>query len=535
MGTLVITDGAYVAGASGFGEVLSAGTAAAANQVPTNGTFTAEARIKIASAPSGLQVFMGTPFMFWLAVNASGFVQANYGQAGTAVSLFGTTNIANNAWHHVALVLSGTGAKLFVDGVQQATSTTTYVTAGGSTTPANPFGVRYLSSAAGTFDFTGQIEEVTIFSNAKYSAGFTAPTASYVGNEAGLVALWRLDGNGEDSKSVGGIPPNSAEIVYSQMNWKVSANSAQTVNPGAWLKTIFSGATCTLNFDVSSLTTPLPQIWYQIDGQTWQQATIAATVALTMPTNTDNTKHLLEVWIKATTIAGNRWSTLTSSVTFKGFTLADGGALFSQDARDFGLFYGDSITEGILALRGGDSNEPDRSDSKGAFSAKVAELLGVDYSAVGFGGTSFTLVGPSGLPKFSGSYSFLWSGESRNFANTRLKFIAIMIGTNDFNNDLRADCTAALNGLIAATSVRIFLIRPFKDSVQQGNLLQAIAACNNPSQVVYIDTAGFWSAADSSDNIHPYAYAAQEFVAPKIAALMRPYLQRRYITLAIEP
>ena len=90
----------------------------------------------------------------------------------------GTTNIADNNWHHVAVSRQGTSMKLFIDGTQEGSTATT----------SQSFlfwdtrlGARDNTADAGT-KYTGYMSDVRITKGlARYTANFTPPTAALQG------------------------------------------------------------------------------------------------------------------------------------------------------------------------------------------------------------------------------------------------------------------------------------------------------------------------------------------------------------------
>jgi hypothetical protein len=59
-------------------------------------------------------------------------------------------------------------------------------------------------------------------------------------------------------------------------------------------------------FDVTSVTS-LPQIIYKVDDGPWTQATVAATVSLTIPADNNWASHLVQFQIKSIDFTSNRW------------------------------------------------------------------------------------------------------------------------------------------------------------------------------------------------------------------------------------
>lgn len=84
---------------------------------------------------------------------------------------------SNNAWHHVAVTRSGSTLRLFVDGVQESSTTVSFTIATNNSGPLVIGGGAY---APTTRSFSGYIDELRITKGvARYTANFTAPTAPF--------------------------------------------------------------------------------------------------------------------------------------------------------------------------------------------------------------------------------------------------------------------------------------------------------------------------------------------------------------------
>jgi subtilisin-like proprotein convertase family protein len=97
--------------------------------------------------------------------------------------------VADGLWHHVAFTVGTNGGSLYVDGVLKATGVWTGPP--GPPTSTEPFRIGLYPGAN---SFEGQIDEVTVWSNALSQATIqTNMTRSLTGTEPGLVAYYRLD------------------------------------------------------------------------------------------------------------------------------------------------------------------------------------------------------------------------------------------------------------------------------------------------------------------------------------------------------
>ena len=322
----------------------------------------------------------------------------------------------------------------------------------------------------------------------------------------------------------------TASVLFSPYNWNLVSNTAKTINAGAYFKTLFGGTACSLNFDMTGLVAPFPEILYRIDKYgPWITANIAATLVLTIPTDTADyaTKpgHYLEVIVKSTTETQNRWTPQATAVSLTGILLDAGKILTTVPALPLKiLYYGDSITEGVRTVNGTATNDTDRNDASQGWAYRSAEILGAEAGIVGFGATGLVTAGSGGVPAITASYNFLYSGVSRTFA-TIPDAIIINEGTNDGAAATTTAVTTLLNGLIAATpaATKIIVLRPFNGN-QAANLQAGIAACTAPARCFYVDTTGYFTSANSFDATHPYGVENITHIAPLVATAIRSVL-----------
>ena len=327
------------------------------------------------------------------------------------------------------------------------------------------------------------------------------------------------------------LAPDSAAIAYSPYTWNVQANSATTVNPGAYFRTLFSGATCALNFDVAGMVAPASQIWWRIDNGAWTQASVAASVSCTIPAatagNADVPYHLLEVAVKSATETQNRWNAGNSTrLVFTGLALAAGGAALAPGAAPIRvLVFGDSITEGVRTQGESAANDTDRNDAVMGWAYRLGALLGAEIGVVGFGASGLSVTGAGGVPSLGTSHALLFGGVARSFTPAPA-LVVFNIGTNDGAANTVGAMVSVLNSIITACpGVPIAVLRPFNGN-QTANLQAAIAACGNPSACRWIDTTGFFDVAYGADGLalHPSGPNNLGRIAPLVAAALRPLL-----------
>ena len=330
------------------------------------------------------------------------------------------------------------------------------------------------------------------------------------------------------------IDPINAAIVYSPGNWAISAGQALSINAGAYFSTLFSGTALALNFSVTNMASPASEIYYRIDGyeaqSPWTRASVAATIDVTLPTDTaEYPYHLLEVCIKSTTQTANRWNTPSNTAVILTSLVIDAGAsLMTPGVAPGGavVFYGDSITEGIRTVNGSAPSDTDQNDAMQGWAYALRRLLGVEVGIVGFGSTGLTVGGSGSVPALPQSYPYIMQGVARTI--TAPKLIVLNEGTNDSTASsatVSSALTTVLNGLQADyPSTAIAVMRPFNGS-QAAALQSGIAACNNPAMVHWIDTTNFFDAAYGSvDGLHPEGANDQAIIAPQVAAALYPIL-----------
>lgn len=611
------------------------------NLIPTNYPMTLECWTKATSGqtPNAVRVIMGVNKFGFIGCDASNHFTAQYSGSGI-VNLTTSVSAFDGVWHHIALVLDASGGRLYLDGSLAATSSSVYIWDSGN----------YVNRGLGVgnhadlpnYQWPGEIDEAAVWSTGRYTSGFTAPSSAYNGVEAGLLGLWHLDSNGNDStggsaattytltgpssgtvgaasatftvqstgtlassvtvtpsdSSSGGsftpssvslaagaststtftytpssagaktisttnsgsltnpaslsytaststtsttaIVPNDAGLVYSPGNWLVGSGSAKTINPGAYFRTIFTGPSCTLKFDVSANGTPLPQLYYRVDGVSWTQVTLAASIALTMPSGTSAwPHHYLEVVVKSTSEwlnfganqGGSRWSPQNAAVVLSSIILASGQSVSAASTLGQTVwFFGDSITEGYHTLNGSGSGtqDTDGSDAMLGWAFQQRHLLGAEVAVIGLGGAAINAGGALGVPSLPNSYGYLWSGQARSFSPPP-DLIVINYGENDGTSvgdtTFIANYAAVLTGLLSATpaTTKIVCLVPFSQK-KAADIASVIAAVGS-ARVSKIDTTGMFSTSDSADGLHPYGVANLGVIAPQVANKLRPLLQ----------
>lgn len=325
--------------------------------------------------------------------------------------------------------------------------------------------------------------------------------------------------------AVGAYDPT--KILFSPYNWDVQAGYAKTINGGAYFKTAFGGTSCTLAFDLTGVATPYPKLTYRLDEHgPWATVDLAASIVIAMPSDTAGyANHFLEVLVRSTSESNSRWNPQAVAVKLTGVTLDAGKSLALPAALPrFGLYLGDSITEGINTVNAtGDATL--REDAGQGWAYLSARALGAECGVVGFGGQGFSVGGAGGVPVFGSTWNFIYSGVARSFARAP-DYIVINQGTNDpAGTDITATITSVLNAMIAAlpSSTKIIVLRPF-NGAHNAHWLAAITASSAPARVSYIDTTGWFNTTNATDGLHPNGFENVFNLAPRTAAAVRGVL-----------
>lgn len=486
------------------------------------------------AAPLDLNIFVAPTGNAWggevdegavwaIARHSANFTPPTAAYLGTETGMMALYHLDQNGTDSAAPTFTAnaitfTGASSGSIGVASTYTIGANGTTSGSTT------VNLATSPDGTWS-TGSVS---------FASGATA-TATYTPATAGAKTLTASDAAGVLTSAVitqtavaGAVGFDSTKVLFSPYNWNVQAASAKTINPGAYFKANFTGASIALQFDMTNILTPLPQTQYRIDGYgPWTEADLAATITPTMPTDTATWPvHLIEFRFKSMTETQNRWSPTATCVSLVGISLASGGVLSQPPAASgYMLALGDSIKEGcrtVKALATPDVNSHDASLSS---VPEIARLLGVEYGQVGFSATGYITAGAGAVPALTATYNTIYPGVARTFLPVP-DFVMIDEGVND-TGDITAAATTVINGILAATpaSTKVIVGRPLKDATHTTQLQAAIAASTAPSRCLFMDTTGFFNTANSSDGIHPFGVENITHIAPQVVAAIQPFVR----------
>jgi len=145
-------------------------------------TFTVEAWIRLDSWDSPIigQGDNAANEDQFFKVSPSGYLQYHRASAlANPITLTGSTQLSLDTWYHVALVCDGTNAKIYLDGVQDATTAHT----GSWVDTVQPLYIGYhvvINFEANEDYYGGYIQDLRITDVARYTTTFTPPGLLYV-------------------------------------------------------------------------------------------------------------------------------------------------------------------------------------------------------------------------------------------------------------------------------------------------------------------------------------------------------------------
>jgi hypothetical protein len=161
----------------------------------------------------------------------------NYAQGSPL--LVSTTTVANGNWYHLAIVRNGTSFKMYVNGTEEASATSS-VNIDGSTGSTYYAGGR-VSQAVESYN--GWIDELRISNSARYTSNFTPATTQF-SSDANTLLLIHADGTNGSTQFVDATRPQIFTITgntqISTAQSKFGGSSIRFDGSGDYLSTTYS-------------------------------------------------------------------------------------------------------------------------------------------------------------------------------------------------------------------------------------------------------------------------------------------------------
>ncbi len=299
------------------------------------------------------------------------------------------------------------------------------------------------------------------------------------------------------------VRPDDPRLTF-MGHWGHTANAAITVNSGSELTFRFTGHTLRGLFDTSTITMP-SQIYVSVDGAEPTLYKVDGDQIDFTPTPLSGWLHTAQIDVKDVDEYENRWILpLQSGVVLTGFELDPLATVLP--AAPLGHlrleFYGDSITEGVMArcaVLGVDC-----ADGTVDYAHLTGQAFHANFNQVGFGKQGIIQPGHGNVGTAAQSFGWNFQGSPAPF---RPDAVVVNQGTNDGpfpSTDFRPGYLAYLQEIRAADPrAWIFAMRPF-GGYHADDIAWAVQQMADP-KTVYVDTTGWLSVAagDFNGTAHP--------------------------------
>lgn len=194
----------------GTGDGLNLGTPV----LPATADWTVEMWVYPTSTPTATDYFFSQ-----YSVGSAGrstFYHTTGGNVGLFINggpnIVTTSNISTNSWTHIAWVRNGSSFKIYIDGTEEGSGT------GSPSIQQSQNSVVGAQDSSGTNGFIGNIDEIRISDNARYTSNFTPSTTAFSNdsNTLGLIHCDGADGSTTftDDTSGGASPSETYEWTY---------------------------------------------------------------------------------------------------------------------------------------------------------------------------------------------------------------------------------------------------------------------------------------------------------------------------------
>ena len=304
-------------------------------------------------------------------------------------------------------------------------------------------------------------------------------------------------------------------------HWGRDDDVAITVNSGSSVRFRFTGSHLGALFDTASITVPA-QLYVAIDGGAPVLHKVDADHKVFADDLDPAVAHTAEILVKDVDEYENRWNVpLQTGVVLKKIELAPDAKLIPlpTTAEHRIEFYGDSITQGVMALCA--ELGTDCADGTKAYPHLVGEAFGADTNQVGFGKQGILQPGHGNVG--TAAESFGWNLAGFPATGFDPGAVVVNFGTNDaaYDSAQFTPAYAAYLSKIRAAYPRALIValRPF-NGTHADDIKAAVAAAND-RKIVYVDTTGWLGPDDFNGSTHPNIQGHQVAAAKLTAVLKR--------------
>ncbi|WP_410792723.1 pectinesterase family protein [Kribbella sp. C-35] len=303
-------------------------------------------------------------------------------------------------------------------------------------------------------------------------------------------------------------------------HWGRDDDVAITVNSGSSVRLRFTGSHLGALLDTASITVP-GQLYVAIDGEAPVLHKADADHKVFADDLDPTVAHTAEIVVKDVDEYENRWNVpLQTGVVLEKIELAPDAKLIPlpTTAEHRIEFYGDSITQGVMALCA--ELGTDCADGTKAYPHLVGEAFGADTNQVGFGKQGIIQPGHGNVG--TASESFGWNLAGFPAAPFDPGAVVVNFGTNDAASASAEFTPAYLAYLrqIRAADPRALIValRPFNGT--HADDIKAAVAATKDRRIVYVDTTGWLGPADFNGSTHPNVQGHQ-VAATKLTAVLK--------------
>lgn len=316
------------------------------------------------------------------------------------------------------------------------------------------------------------------------------------------------------------VAPNTAGIIY-YGRWNVNSSAAVTINNGSTCEFSYTGNSCVLNFNVSSVINgfyPIIEYWIDEVGPTRATLNSGGSLTITPAFNTlpsgsapyasvTAAQHRVKFTACIDSLfmeSGSNWTNQLQGLTFLGPTLAGGGTILAQPTCPNTIeFLGDSITAGLRVLftSGSPANGNTTDSPSLSWPMQVAEMLQLKPIVNGHGGQGITTSSTDGTPPANAAFPFMYNGVAWNPTNKPI-VVFVYMGTND-SSFTTLQYQTYLSSIRAAYPLAVIIAAcPYNKSSLATNIQTAVTNLAD-SRIFFKDYSAIIASTDTSDGTHP--------------------------------
>ncbi len=197
---------------SAFPAITGTGSFTAECWFRLNGSGTEYARILNYGSSTGGSELINVDFH-----RPGGNLRCHAATSGSSRDIFSqsttSSGISDNTWHHLAYVRNGTSFKVYIDGSEKVSGTSSSSIGAGT---GFAFGGYYNDGGSTTEFFHGHIDEMRVSSVARYTGAFTPSTSAFTTDTDTVLLIHSATSNGSttftDSSPIAGSGPKEARL-----------------------------------------------------------------------------------------------------------------------------------------------------------------------------------------------------------------------------------------------------------------------------------------------------------------------------------